>query len=244
MYENWKIALLHKCLTPFYALFKIIFKKSIIVIQCLYSDEGKNVGKYRETYDYVRIRTLGLLADMVKYNIESEEYAVAELGVYRGNFAARIQDEFPDKRIYLFDTFEGYPEKDKLYDIQSNFSKKNIFRKKKDFALTSVPLVLNKMSNPENVTICKGFFPDSVTEEHKKIKWGFVSLDVNLYQPTLWGLRFFYPSLCVGGFIMIHDYHNPHVMGVKQAVADFEAETTPLIKVPIPDSSGSLIITK
>jgi len=240
-YSDWRAAFFQKCLTPFYALFKLIFKRSIIVINCCISDEGKDSRKYRNTHDYVRCRMLGLLADTAKISIKSEDYSVAELGVFRGDFSARIQEEFPDKPFYLFDTFEGFPAEDKSFDIKSGFFKEN---KHGDFKSTSIDLVLQKMKHPENCNICKGFFPDSVTEAHRKIKWGFVSLDVDLYNPTLEGLRFFYPSLLRGGFIMIHDYANPVFEGVKKAVEDFEAEASPLIKIPIPDSRGSLIITK
>ncbi len=239
---KWKVILFHKCLMPFYALVKMIFKRPVIVTWTFSGDEGKT-GIYR-SLDYVRIRTLELLADMVRDNIKSEEYSVAELGVFRGEFAVHIQNMFPKRRIYLFDTFEGFPEKDKLYDIQCSFSKKSIFEDTKNFTLTSVPQVLSNMSNPKNVVICKGFFPESITMEHKKIKWGLVSLDVDLYKPILEGLRFFYPSLCRGGYIMIHDYNSSSFLGVKKAVEDFEAEAGFLNKIPIPDRYGSLIITK
>ena len=241
---DWKGALLQKCLAPFMSLLKIIFKKSLVAVHCLEADDGAITKKYGNNLDYVRNRTLGLLADIVKRDI-SEEYAIAELGVFRGDFSARIQDEFPDKRIYLFDTFEGFEKNDRTHDIQSGFSKESTHNKF-NFASTSVSEVLNKMSNPDNVTICKGFFPESVTEEHKKIKWGLVSLDVDLYKPTLEGLRFFYPSLVGGGYIMIHDYNSLCFTGVKKAVEDFEAEILdkPLVKIPIPDHCGSLIIAK
>jgi O-methyltransferase len=33
---------------------------------------------------------------------------VAELGVYRGDFASIINALFPDRKLYLFDTFRGF----------------------------------------------------------------------------------------------------------------------------------------
>jgi O-methyltransferase len=237
-----------RCMMPFYGLAKILFKRSIIMIPCMIADENKDVRKYKEANDYVRYRTLGLLVDIIKSNLKDADYSIAELGVFRGDFAARIQGEFQDKQLYLFDTFEGFSANDKLSDMKKGFIDENVG----DFDSTSVDLVLKKMRFPDKCHICKGIFPLSVTAEHREIKWGFVSLDVDLYQPTLDGLRFFYPSLLPGGFIMIHDYNNPEFKGVKKAVEDFESEiTTPsravpctLCKVPIPDSYGSLIIIK
>jgi O-methyltransferase len=219
------------------------------MVACISCDDGKDSQKYKNTHDYVRCRTLGLLADTVKSNLTDRQtdrqtdYKIAELGVFRGDFSVRIQEEFPDKQLYLFDTFEGFSTDDKNVDAQKGFG--DFSKNSGNFESTSVELVLAKLKFPENCHICKGMFPLSVTEEHRGIKWGFVSLDVDLYQPTLEGLRFFYPSLLPGGFIMIHDFNNPGYMGVRQAVEDFETETaSPLHKVPIPDSRGTLIISK
>lgn len=38
--------------------------------------------------------------------------AVAELGVFRGDFTALMNRRFPDRTIYLFDTFTGFLEED------------------------------------------------------------------------------------------------------------------------------------
>ena len=37
-------------------------------------------------------------------------------------------------------------------------------------------------------------------------KFAFVSLDTDLYKPTLAGLEFFWPRMSKGGFIFIHDF--------------------------------------
>ncbi|MDR1482903.1 MAG: TylF/MycF family methyltransferase [Synergistaceae bacterium] len=241
-YNDGLSALFQKCLTPFYVLSKFFFKRSIIMVACMSCDDGEDVKKYKNTHDYVRCRTLGLLADIFRNNNRGKDYKIAELGVFRGDFAARIQNEFQDEQLYLFDTFDGFPTEDKALDIQKKFSKDSF--EVSDFESTSVQLVLSKMKFPDNCHICKGKFPLSVTDEHKQIKWGLVSLDVDLYQPTLEGLRFFYPSLLPGGFIMVHDYNNLEYAGVKKAVEDFENEVSYLHKIPIPDSRGSLIIVK
>ncbi len=42
------------------------------------------------------------------------EGVVAEAGVYKGDFAKEMNRVFFDRKIYLFDTFEGFPETDIL----------------------------------------------------------------------------------------------------------------------------------
>jgi O-methyltransferase len=74
-------------------------------------------------------------------------------------------------------------------------------------------------------------------------EYAFVSLDVDLYQPILAGLEYFYPRLSAGGYIFIHDYNNARFSGVRMAVEAFLAHThAPAL--PLPDFAGSLILTK
>ena len=111
----------------------------------------------------------------------------AELGVYRGNFAKEINKCFPNKKLYLFDTFEGFHTNDKT-DFEVFAS---------DFSLTDENLVLSKMPHPENCIIKKGYFPDSINNLEEK--FCFVSLDADLYKPILAGLNYFFPRLRGGG---------------------------------------------
>ena len=54
--------------------------------------------------DYVRLATLELLCR----RLEHVPGAAAELGVYRGFFARCINHLLPDRKLYLFDSFEGF----------------------------------------------------------------------------------------------------------------------------------------
>ena len=57
-----------------------------------------------------RAATMRLLAEQIREeNIPGD---AAELGVFRGDFAALINAAFPDRTIHLFDTFEGFPARD------------------------------------------------------------------------------------------------------------------------------------
>ena len=39
--------------------------------------------------------------------------SMAELGVYKGEFSACLNQMLPDRKLYLFDTFEGFHNNDK-----------------------------------------------------------------------------------------------------------------------------------
>lgn len=184
--------------------------------------------------DFVRYTTLELCCTEIRRN--NVEGNVAELGVYKGDFAKRINQLFPDKKLYLFDTFEGFDEKDVSTEKQSNFSSGE-----QDFSDTSVELVLSKMKYRNKCVVKKGFFPDSAVDVDDR--FCFVSIDADLYEPILAGLKFFYPKLEPGGYIFVHDFNNDLYKGAKKAVLEFCAASN-INYLPIPDSGGSAIILK
>jgi O-methyltransferase len=184
--------------------------------------------------DFVRYTTLELCCNEIKRNNVNGN--LAELGVYKGDFAKRVNQLFPDKKLYLFDTFEGFDEKDISTEKQSNFSSGD-----QDFSDTSVELVLGKMKYRDNCIIKKGFFPDSAVGVNDK--FCFVSIDADLYEPILAGLKFFYPKLESKGYIFVHDFNNDLYKGAKKAVLEF-CNAYSVNYLPIPDSGGTAIITK
>jgi O-methyltransferase len=185
-------------------------------------------------FDYIRYSTLGLCYEEIcSKNVIGN---VAELGVYKGDFAKRLNFLFSDRKIYLFDTFKGFDKNDIQIEHQSDFSKGN-----QDFSNTSVDLVMQKMPYPENCIIKKGTFPQ--TTNGILDSFCFVSLDADLYEPILQGLIFFYPKLEKGGYIFVHDFNNEEYKGSRQSVLKFCSDNN-IGYIPIPDSGGTVIITK
>lgn len=163
--------------------------------------------------------------------------ATAEGGVYRGNFAAEINCLFPNSKLYLFDTFEGFDNR----DIEVERERGRINFNTSIFSNTSVEIVMNKMKNPKNVIIYKGYFPE--TAFGLKDDFIFVHLDFDMYKPVLEGLRFFYPKIVRNGVILLHDYYHFELSGVKEALIEFEKNLGfSLLKVPIGDNQSIAII--
>jgi hypothetical protein len=160
---------------------------------------------------------------------------VAEAGVFKGEFAKHINECFPEKRLYLFDTFEGFQE----IDLQRE--KMPIIGRASHFSDTSAELVLGKMPYPEKAIIRKGFFPESAKDIRGR--FCFVNLDMDLYQPTFEGLKFFWDKMIPGGVILIHDFYGEDYPNVKTAVYDFEKLLpTPLKIIPIGDALSIAVI--
>jgi O-methyltransferase len=185
-------------------------------------------------FDYVRYATLGLCYEEIISN--SVSGSVAELGVYKGDFAKRLNLLFSDRNLYLFDTFQGFMEKD--IDVEKNNS---YSFGDQDFSDTSVEVVLRKMKYPERCIIKKGKFPDTVSDISDT--FCFVSIDADLYAPIISGLEFFYPRLQKGGFIFIHDFNNDQYKGSRQAVLNYCMKNK-IGYVPLPDNAGTVVIIK
>ena len=242
-YAGWKAQVFQAAMSPLYFAFSLFFNRKIIVIVRPVKDHKKAPERdyYGDTHDYVRCRTMGLAAEEIRDNQIPGN--VAEAGVFRGDFARRINIEFPDRKLFLYDTFEGFDSGQKKKEIEKQFTASSCTDSYNNFRDTNVDMVLNKMPFPDQCIIRKGLFPDSASVDDSEA-FAFVSLDLDFSEPILSALRFFYPRLSSGGYIFIHDYKNLDFKGVEAAVEIFEQEMGRLPKVPLPDSSGTLVITK
>ncbi|MBM3206935.1 MAG: methyltransferase, partial [Candidatus Staskawiczbacteria bacterium] len=202
--------------------YKVISTKSLIK-----SPNALN-SKQGEFTDYIRITTLQLCAyEINEKNINGD---VAELGVYKGEFAKKINKEFSNRRLFLFDTFEGFDKLTEHEDICKYGARGH------DFSDTTQEQVIKKMPFPKKCVIKAGLF-ERTCKEIENDFFCFVSIDVDLFKPTYEGLKFFYPRLHTGGYIFVHDYNNKDWPGVKEAVNTFCKEQE-ISFVPIPDTHG------
>lgn len=162
--------------------------------------------------------------------------ACAEVGVYKGEFAKHINKFLPDRKMYLFDTFEGFGDQ-KLVEIEKSIDNINTA-----FIDTSVNEVISKMTTPQNCIVRKGYFQETI-EGIENQQFAFVSLDADLYDPIYEGLVYFYPRMSKGGYIFVHDYGMAAWPGVKQAVDRFCKEQGVSI-IPLLDMCLSCVIVK
>ncbi|WP_027400413.1 TylF/MycF/NovP-related O-methyltransferase [Anaerovorax odorimutans] len=192
------------------------------------------IADYRTHFD-IRLATTKLISEeIIKRKISG---AIAELGVFQGAFASQLNRLFPDRNLYLYDTFEGFDERDITAEALNNFSKASI----SDFSQTGVDLVLSILPFPNKAIIRKGYFPETAKDLDEK--FALVSLDPDLYLPTYEGLKFFYPRMSQGGMIIIHDYNNTRFNGVKEAVSTYCNENN-LFIVPLCDLHGTAVLMK
>ena len=185
----------------------------------------------------VRVETLRLNAERIKeLGIGGN---VAEVGVYKGDFAREINRYFDDRILYLFDTFEGFY----IEKLRGQMDRKWMayLETAVDYRVNEENRILDNFKNPEKCVIKKGFFPDTTIGLEET--FCFVSLDVDIYTSTKAGLEYFWPRMEKNGIIMVHDYNCNNTKGVKKAIDEF-AEKNHVPVVMVADRSGSAILTK
>lgn len=156
---------------------------------------------------------------------------VAECGVFRGWFSSMINEYFPDKNLWLFDTFEGFDKRDIEADTAP--AKTAIYAGKFDrFNTTSEDIVRLRCSHRDRLIFRKGYVPSTFVDVNTD--FCFVNLDMDLYAPQLAALNFFAPRMTKGGVILVHDYYNKTFTGTRLAVDEFLSGHS-CIKTPIGD---------
>jgi O-methyltransferase len=190
---------------------------------------GNNLhNKIINSNDPIRNTAIALAINTLDNN--KIEGSFAEVGVYRGETSKIIHSLAPHRKLYLFDTFEGFPAADLKQDDDR-------------FKDTNLEIVKKNLGNLDNVHIKKGYFPET-TSGIEEEQFSFVLLDMDLYKPTKAGLDFFYPRTVSGGYIFIHDFNSTESNGAVSKVVKKYMKDKPEHLIEIPDTWGSIVFRK
>ena len=159
--------------------------------------------------------------------------AFAELGVWKGCSAKVLASLKGNRRLYLFDTFAGFDDRD-LKGRDAN--------PRTRFSDTSLDAVRNFVGT-DGVTYVPGWFPESITDDVRAERFAFVHIDCDLGAPTRAALEFFYPRMSPGGIFLIHDYGTGRWPELAEAVDSF-CRTIPERPITLPDACCSAVIRK
>ncbi|MCW8830322.1 MAG: TylF/MycF family methyltransferase [Gammaproteobacteria bacterium] len=176
-----------------------------------------------------------LLRTLLDKNIKGD---IVELGVYKGLTAKLIHHYMPERKLHLFDTFEGFSERSVVAE-NNNTGHKISGKHFSDTSLDAVKSYISQKNN--NISFYKGYFPETIPENFGDIEFAFVHLDADLYEPIFEALKFFYSRMVKNGMIMVHDYNA--WPGARKAVDDFFSDKNEL-PIPMPDKSGSVLVVK
>ncbi len=166
---------------------------------------------HQETEEILRLAKLSLL--------QTGDFV--ELGCYKGDtsilLAKLLKDEKSDKKLWLYDSFAGLPEKtaEDSSTAGEQFKAGELFVSKREvidkFRRANLPLPIIKKAFFEDLN------PDADIPE--EISFGF--LDGDLYGSIKTSLKLVFPKLSKKGIIIVHDYNNPELPGSARAVDEF-----------------------
>ena len=161
----------------------------------------------------------------------------AECGVYEGSSSHLILSTLHDQKKphHIFDSFEGLSAPQTEDCVNSN----NVFKWKKHDLSVGEEYVRTNLNGFDNFTLHRGWIPDRFNEVDDR-RFCFVHIDVDVYQPTLDAVEFFYPRLNQGGILVCDDYGFASCPGAKRAIDQF-AEARDLSVIHLPTGQAVLI---
>lgn len=139
----------------------------------------------------------------------------AECGVFRGAGSylmcmVNAQNTMFKRKHFVFDSFEGLSNPTKADGEHWQTG---------DLAVT-LERVSQTLAMFENVHLLKGWIPERFAEVQDHM-FAFVHIDVDLFQPTLDSIRFFYPRMNAGAIILCDDYGFTSCPGATKAIDVF-----------------------
>lgn len=181
------------------------------------------VKKHRITSEQIRSDELLVLLKELEAVIQNNVAGdVVELGCYEGTSALfeqrMLQALAPEKKLWLYDSFEGLPEKTaEDASVLGEAFKGGELRASK--ARLQKNFVKAGLRLPE---VKKAWFYELDPHDLPQ-QVCFAFLDGDFYESIADSIKLVWPRLAKGGTIIVDDYENPKLPGAKKAVDEFAA---------------------
>ncbi len=174
---------------------------------------------FPEYCNYKYLRKVFFLQELF-VQIEHIEGDIVECGVAYGNglitFATMAKLEDKGRKVYGFDSFEGFPTPS-IFDKSHRESMKGEYG---DANLSYVERVLRN-ANVGHVELVKGFVEDTAKQYDGNIALLYIDLD--LYEGYKSTLEAMFDKVVSGGIVAFDEYDDPKWPGAKKAVDEFLA---------------------
>ena len=142
----------------------------------------------------------------------------AEIGVYRGEAFEKVvrMAEAQGKTAHAFDSFCGM-------NVPSEHDGNNYSKGKFDIG---GPDAFVKIMNEKGISegkykVWAGYIPDCFVEIPESLKFSFVILDVDHYEPTVEALRWVWPRISPFGILALDDFIPTHTALATLAIKEF-----------------------
>lgn len=158
-----------------------------------------------------------------------------EVGAYRGKTSYFICQARGRGTHHVFDSFEGLSNP-QMEDTPDN---KTAFHWRRGDLTAQEEVIRTNLAEFTNVEYYRGWVPDRFPEVADR-QFAFVHIDVDLYQPTLDSLKFFYPRLESCGIIICDDYGFTSCPGAYRAMHEYMQDKPEKI-IHLPTGQGMII---
>lgn len=149
------------------------------------------------------IKSLEDIVDMIKTeNIIGD---IIECGVWKGGICIHLAKLFPNRDIWICDSFQGCPySKDRQYDYKKEIHKGGVYAVKEE-AVKNNFRKFGVDPDQDRLHFCAGWFKNTLpTLPVKQI--ALLRIDCDLYSSYLEVLNNLYDKVVPGGFIIFDDY--------------------------------------
>ena len=169
------------------------------------------VKNQKELDSRVTVKKLGIILSLIR-KTEGIEGDIIELGGAQGGttvMMARFLKQINSKRkIYAYDTFEGFPYEDRFSTISKTFKGSVGGGGADDLpeSLESVQTKIKKFNVDDKIVLVKGPFEDTLYSELAEKQFSYVFVDCDLYDATKYSLDFVWLRLSKNGFIIFDEY--------------------------------------
>lgn len=173
---------------------------------------------------FARIQGAANLAHYFLHSLKLDG-ARAECGVFQGfsalftcRAAALAVEKFDGSGYHLIDSFAGFPKPgpEDSIPIRSGGATRNSPAFGEGDAAVSFEQVRAVFREFPGVQFHRGFIPQ-VLSQLPDTRWAYVHIDVDLHEPTLASLEYFYPRMVKGGVIVCDDYGSRLFPGARKA---------------------------
>lgn len=203
----------------------------------IWRDDAEFIEKFKSLspHNFYSMERKWTVRELTRWTSELEG-DIAECGSYVGVTAWFIAKETAaNVDIYLFDSFEGLSAPGENDEVRS--SDVHSWRKG-DLTATEDELRKN-LAGFKNIHVMKGWIPERFSEVEAH-RFRLVHIDVDLYEPTLKSLDFFYPRLVDRGVIVMDDYGYNTCPGAYRAANEY-ADAVGARIIHLPTGQGLII---
>lgn len=191
--------------------------------------------------DYKRLSPLNPYSQDRKWTLREytllsngREGDIAECGCYQGASAFFMAQASEHGSLCLFDSFQGISDPQQV----DRYERLDVMPWKYGDMQSPVEVLRANLTGFNCIEVYAGWIPERFLEVAGR-QFRLVHIDVDLYQPTLDSLEFFYPRLVEGGVIVMDDYGMLTCPGAKRAADEFAATTGARI-LHLPTGQGVL----